>query len=203
MRGALLLWATLPVATLAADFDFRVTLDGAEIGRHRFRVERGDDEVRVVSEASFAVRFLFIDAWRYSHRAEERWRGDCLTALDARTQANGGSETVTARLERSGLVVASGNAREFHGRCEMTFAYWNPAILAARRLLNAQTGELMEVTIRPLGEEPFPLRGRPVAARRHRIEGRDLAIDLWYAGGAWIGLESSVAGGRRLRYELS
>ena len=29
-----------------------------------------------------------------------------------------------------------------------------------------------------------------------------LAIDLWYDGGDWVALESNVAGGRRLRYEL-
>ena len=203
MRRALLLCGALPLAALAADFDFRVTLDGSDIGRHRFRVERLADEVRVVSEAHFAVRFLFIDAWRYSHLAEERWRGDCLVSLDARTQTNDERDAVSARLEPAGLVVAHGAARELHGRCEMTFAYWNPAILAARRLLNAQTGALTPVTVRALGEEAFPLHGQPVAARRHRIEGRDLSIDLWYANDAWVGLETSVAGGRRLRYELS
>jgi hypothetical protein len=42
-----------------------------------------------------------------------------------------------------------------------------------------------------------------VSARRHRLEGPGLAIDLWYVGNDWVGLESTVEGGRRLRYELA
>ena len=39
----------------------------------------------LTSEARFRVRVLFIDAYRYEHRARESWRGDCLERLDART----------------------------------------------------------------------------------------------------------------------
>jgi hypothetical protein len=46
------------------------------------------------------------------------------------------------------------------------------------------------------------VRGRPVAASRHRLTGPGLSIDLWYAGAEWVALESSLEGGRRLRYEL-
>lgn len=84
----------------------------------------------------------------------------------------------------------------------MTFAYWNPQILKARRLLNAQTGELLPVTVTPQGEETVEVRGKPVAAHRYRISGPRLQIDLWYAGARWVALEALAEGGRRLRYEL-
>jgi hypothetical protein len=195
--------AALPVCAFAADLDFRVTLDGAAIGSHRFRVERNADEMRVQSDARFTVRFLGVPVWRYAHRADERWDRGCLAALDADTATNGERVTVRARRDRARLVIERPTGREAHGSCEMTFAYWNPAILAARQLLNPQTGELTAVSVRALGEEPFPVRGRAVTARRHRIEGRDLSIDLWYADDAWVGLESRLAGGRTLRYELT
>jgi hypothetical protein len=72
----------------------------------------------------------------------------------------------------------------------LSFAYWNPRILGEKRLLNAQTGELEPVSVSRLGEE------------RYRIAGRTLVIDLRYAGGEWVALETTARGGRRLRYQL-
>jgi hypothetical protein len=84
----------------------------------------------------------------------------------------------------------------------MSFAYWNPRILQARRLLNAQTGEVVPVTVAAQGEEMVDVRGRKVLAQRQRLSGPKLSIDLWYAGGEWVALQSEAGGGRRLIYRL-
>src|SRR6187200_1499365 len=73
---------------LMREWRFNVSLDGKPIGEHRFVMHQFDDMVEVTSEANFRVRFLFIDAYRYEHRAYEMWRGDCLERLDARTDDN-------------------------------------------------------------------------------------------------------------------
>ena len=70
----------------------------------------------------------------------------------------------------------------------MSFAYWNPQILNAQRLLNSQTGEFLAVKITAQGEETVDVRGKPLSARRHRISGPSLQIDLWYADDQWIAL---------------
>lgn len=204
-RIALLLWLALAPAVQATEvraWSFRVLLDGREIGQHRFTLLEGGGERLVRSEARFAVRLLFLDAWRYAHRAEERWRGDCLTALTARTEIDGEVAEVRAHVQGAGLRVERPGAQEEHAGCLMSFAYWNPAILAATSLLNAQTGERVPVRTTPLGIETLVSGRRRLEASRHRIEGPGLAIDLWYAGAEWVGLESAVEGGRRLRYEL-
>lgn len=44
---------------------------------------------------------------------------------------------------------------------------------------------------------------RRVAAMRWRIEGPAQPIDVWYsAEGEWLGLDSTVDGGRKLPYRL-
>ena len=66
-------------------WDFRVTLDDREIGRHRFTLaarESGERELR--SEARFDVRVLFVDAYRYRHEAAER-TGEVLSERDVLT----------------------------------------------------------------------------------------------------------------------
>jgi hypothetical protein len=214
MRALLTIVAALASATTAAsnptptgpgpdrEWNFRVLLDGEEIGWHRY-VVRGDGEsTEVESRAQFDVRFLFLNAYRYRHEARERWRGSCLDGLESRTETNGTVEQVAASTRDSALIVAgpSGDAR-LPG-CVMSFAYWDPRILAASRLLNSQTGALLPVRVDGHGTERVSVAGRSVAASRHRLSGPDLQIDLWYADGRWVALEAPTPGGRRLRYEL-
>jgi hypothetical protein len=55
-----------------------------------------------------------------------------------------------------------------------------------------------------VGEETISVRGTPLPAKRYRITGPKNPIDLWYsATDEWLALESTVAGGRRLRYTLN
>lgn len=85
----------------------------------------------------------------------------------------------------------------------MSFAYWNPQMLRQTLLLNAQTGALEPARIVDLGNETIAVRGAPVAAKRYRITGPKNPIDLWYSpSDEWLALESTLAGGRRLRYAL-
>jgi hypothetical protein len=203
--AALLLAAALAPAPASAEtraWDFRVLLDGREIGRHQFTLRGAGEERELTSEARFAVELLSFTAWRYRHEATERWRGPCLQSLASRTQTNARTETVRAGTRDGRLVVERDGTVEWHDGCVMTFAYWDPRILGARRLLNSQTGRLHDVRVAAIGEEMLDVRGRRLRALRHRIEAPDLSIDLWFADGEWVALESKVRGARRLRYEL-
>ena len=184
------------------EWNFRVLLDGREVGWHRYVVRGDGDATEVESRAQFDVRFLFLDAYRYRHEARERWRGACLDELRSRTETNGTVETVAAVASDEALVVAgpAGDAR-LPG-CVMSFAYWDPRVLGATRLLNSQTGELLPVRVDARGTERVTVAGRSVPATRHRLSAPELQIDLWYADGRWVALEAPTPGGRVLRYEL-
>jgi hypothetical protein len=203
LLAATLLLIQLPAAHAEARaWNFRVLLDGREIGQHTFTVRELGEERELRSEASFDVRVLFLSAYRYEHEAIERWKGDCLQSLVSRTATNGEREEVIARARAGRLVVERPGRRDEHTGCVMSFAYWDPKILASSRLLNSQTGELLPVTVAAQGEETVAVRGRQVRAERHRITGPELSIDLWFAGEQWVALEAPAKGGRRLRYEL-
>jgi len=198
----LLLAGPIPAVAAVGDWDFRVLLDGREIGRHRYTLEGEGQSQYVRSEAKFDVRLLFISAFRYDHKALERWNSGCLQSLDSRTETNGKQIAVTASARNGQLVVERPSGRDEHEGCVMSFAYWDPRILEAGRLLNSQTGELVDVQVFAQGTEAVAVRGKTVAAVRHRIQGRGLEIDLWYADGHWVALEALTDGDRRLRYEL-
>jgi len=200
----LLLLAGAPAsATTAGQWDFRVLLDGREIGRHRYTLQGAGEGVVLTSEAQFDVRLLFISAYRYVHEAVERWQDGCLQSLASRTETNGERVAVSAQWRDGRLAVTGPAGSDLHEGCVLSFAYWDPRILEAERLLNSQTGELVPVQVTPRGTETVTVRGRATAATRHRLTGPDLTIDLWYAGGRWVALEALTDGGRVLRYELN
>ncbi len=198
----LLIAGTPPSLAATGDWDFRVLLDGREIGRHRFTLAGAGEGVVLRSEAQFDVRVLFISAYRYVHEAVERWQDGCLQSLASRTETNGERIAVNAQSQGGRLAVTGPAGIDLHDGCVMSFAYWDPRILQAERLLNSQTGELVPVQVTPRGQETVLVRGQLRPASRHRISGPDLSIDLWYADGRWVALEALAEGGRRLRYEL-
>ncbi len=199
--------ATVASANTPAERDllFRVLLDDTPIGEHRFSVRGPAGQRKVVIDASFAVKLLGITVYRYRHQAVEQWQGDCLAALESSTDDDGQRERVLAESAGDVLTVtATGNppATQPPG-CVMSFAYWNPAMRTQTRLLNAQTGRVEPVQIRQVESGAVEVRGAPVPATRWRISGPASPVDVWYtASGEWVGLDSTVRGGRRLSYRL-
>lgn len=189
-------------ASAGGDWNFRVTLDGREIGNHRYTLEPSGQGAVLRSQADFDVRFLFVTAYRYDHEAVERWQDGCLRALDSSTDSNGEVVAVNAVAGDGGLAVARPEGRDVHTGCIRSFAYWDRQLLESDRLLNSQTGELVPVQVTLLGQERVRVRGDERVAARYRISGPNLQIDVWYADGDWVGLEALTDGGRRLRYEL-
>jgi len=181
-----------PAAPPTGEWNFQALLDGTPIGHHRFSVTGQGDERKVVSEANFQVKFLGFSAYTYRHKATEHWQGECLTALNSTTDDDGKPESV--RADRNDPTLKG---------CVMSFAYWNPAIQTQSKLLNAQTGKLESVQVKRVGSGSVEVRGKPVEATEFRITGAASPIVVWYsAQGEWVGLDSTVAGGRKLSYRL-
>ena len=214
--------AALPSDPATRQWAFDVLLDGKPIGTHRFTVVSRGDERDVTSDARFDVKVLFVNAYRYRHRATERWRGGCLASLAARTEAGGTISVVSAGAEaaddesgkaaREGAAAKAPTALAVTGPqgpqrlpgCVSTYAYWDRALPQHTQLLNPQTGKLDPVKFDPAVAGTLDVRGTTTAARRVRLTGAEPPIDLWYLpSGAWVGLDSTVAGSRKLSYRLA
>lgn len=183
---------------------FKVFLDDREIGFHSFRVSEADSGSRVEIDADFNVRILFFNAYSYSHQNEEFWRNDCLFKLDSVTDDNGELLRVDGEAGSSGFIINTTTASQDTGlTCIRSFAYWNPAFLQSNRLLNSQTGEMVDVLISRRADEVIDIDGEAVAALRYTLEMKDGTISLWYSRDShqWLALEAPAPGGRVLRYE--
>ncbi|CAN5469935.1 hypothetical protein BH09PSE6_BH09PSE6_27360 [soil metagenome] len=185
------------------ELDFTALLDGSPIGHHRFTISSQGDERTVDSAAEFTVKILGFTAFHYKHHAIEYWRGDCIASLDSTTDDDGKPLKIHAEQSGEAFVIKGAKESEPVSGCVLTFAYWNPAVRSQTRLLNAQSGKVEAIEIRPIEGPTVEVRGKPVAASGIRITGTKQPIEVWYApDGSWIGLDSVVSGGRKLSYRL-
>ena len=196
----------------SAEWRFTVLLDGRAIGSHRFMLATTDGRIAdVKSEARFEVTLLGVPVYRYRHSATEHWQGDCLASLEATTDDDGRTNRLRGRQEAAGFAIevvtgSAGATPELtHSApitCLMDFAYWHPAVAEQRQLLDPSTGRLESVIVTPLPEAEMEVEGHRASVHGVRIAGLPHPIDVWYLGTRWVGLDTTVAGGRRLSYRL-
>jgi hypothetical protein len=190
----------------AREHAFEVLLDGKSIGSHRFLVRDRGPERTISSEASFDVRVLFVPVYSYRHSNAESWRDGCLQRIESETDSNGKPYRVSGEAVGNAFTLSTaGGERVYPGDCLMTFAYWDRQMLQQDRLLNSQTGELVDVDIESLGRQRLELRDVPLEAEAFRItsttdDGIDIRLFYEVGSGRWLSLESKLDGGRTMRY---
>ncbi len=195
--------ALMPGLAAAADrWEFEVLLNDKEIGLHTFDVTRTEDGRRMETEASFDVRFLFVTAFRYRHQNVEVWRDGCLSSIDAVTNNNGEQLAVNGDATEDSFDFAGPSGSESLTGCVQTFAYWNPEILNADKLLNSQTGEYESVDVTYAGPDTVVVGSTTIDADRYTMTAKGGDISLWYASDdqRWLALEAPAKGGRTIRY---
>jgi hypothetical protein len=191
-------------ADKVTQWDFDVYLNDKKVGKHSFNVSEFADTKHVQSNARFKVTVFLIPAYRYEHTAAERWAGQCLSVIDARTNANGKRTEVSGERTSGGFLIRRDERPAELPDCVMTFAYWNADFLEQSRLLNPQTGEFVDVTVENLGDELLEVRGQAVPATRFKLTAYEIDMTLWYSTDReWLALESVAKGGHVIRYELS
>lgn len=182
---------------------FKVFLDNQVIGYHNVTLNPDKTRATVQIEANFDVKFLFFTAYRYRHHNQEIWENNCLQTIESRTNDNGDIFYVNGQRKQQRLALQTSDGPQALDGCVRTFAYWDPRLLQANRLLNAQTGEYLDVNIELLGNESLIIADQKVIAKRYRLQAENIEIDLWYSDNMhWLGLQTTTESGRQLRYQL-
>lgn len=192
------------VASKSDRYNFRVFLGDEPIGMHKVVMTNREQQQTIDIEASFKVKALFVNLFRYNHSNSETWNGRCLRGIDARTRVNGKKQFVKSMDGGKALKLSTHDGEKSIDGCIRTFAYWDPELLkSSKRLLNTQTGEIVASSIKSRGIEEIKLDSKTVKARRYTLAAGKDTIDLWYRVGdnRWVALESMTRIGKKLRYE--
>lgn len=197
------LWAgTLPM-TFPLEWEFAVYLGDKPIGSHAFTLQQEGEGLKLHTEASFDVKFLFITAYTYRHRNTELWDEEGLISINATTDANGKIQEVNGSRQGDVFILNSRADEEVLPAGLMTFAYWNPEFLKESRLLNSQTGEVEPVRVIEQGPDQVKFGERSIPAIRYDVVLQNGGlITVWYAmeDNRWVALESVTDSGRLIRY---
>ena len=200
-----LLWLSTAAAfnQTPQQWRFKVFLDEQIIGYHTVTLNPDKSRATVQIEANFDVKFLFFTAYRYRHNNQEVWQNNCLQTIESHTDDNGDIFYVNGQRKQQGLALQTHDGALTLPGCVRTFAYWDPRLLQASRLLNSQTGDYLDVDIKLIGSEPLLIANQEVAAKRYRLQAESIEIDLWYSDSMhWLALQTKTESGRQLRYQL-
>jgi len=181
---------------------FKVFLDDSPIGYHHYDIKRHGDTYQVSSKAEFNVKFLFLSVYDYFHENLEIWQDQCLNSLNSSTNDNGEVVFVNVIEDNNVLKIETPTGVVETTECLSSFAYWNPELLNTKLLLNAQTGELVDIDFKNIGKELITLGDQSIESELYQLKGKDIEINLWYSSEKeWLVLESITEGGYVLRYQ--
>ncbi len=187
-------------ATLPRALVFAAYRNGRKIGEHRLSFEGAGEALTVRVRAEMAVKIGPVTVFRYLHEVTEQWWSGQFEALSSRTNSNGKGESVEAQRTPGGVSIRAGAASVTGPAATLPMTHWNRRTVGAP-LFNPQTGKLLALTVRDLGEEALVAPdGRVLKARRYAFTG-DAWIENWYDGqGVWTALRGRLDDGSTMDY---
>ncbi|MGR8920544.1 MAG: DUF6134 family protein [Gammaproteobacteria bacterium] len=174
-RAAVVMLAGLATLAGAAEplerYEFEVLRKGKPMGSHTISVSRVGEDVVAEIDIRLEVSFAFVTLFSYEHHNREVWRDGRLVAIDTRTNSNGDVFSISGRASAAGFVVVDQDGAERTFPADIVpSSYWQARTVDVDALLNTQTGELAQVSVRAAGNDGhYEMRG-------------DIELDLWYAG---------------------
>ena len=193
----------LPSISFAKEWNFDVFMDDKLIGEHFFQLKEEGKFNQLTSNAQFKVTLLSIPVYKYKHISQELWNKDCLHAIESSTQDGGDDYKVLGKTEANTFKLIEPTKEAFAADCPMTFSYWNPLMLKQKKLLNVQSGEYTEVSIKYLGKKSIKVKNENLEADSYQILAPKINIQLWYKESKeWVKLESITPDNHHIVYTL-
>lgn len=164
---------------LPAPIAFTVLRDGSPMGTHRLSFSREGERLIVDIQIRFEVKLAFITVFRYQHDARETWEQGRLVALDSRTNDDGTMFQVKARATAAGLAIESTGGTYTAPLDTVPSSYWHVDMIRHARVLDSQSGRMIDLVATPTGTGEVPVGARPVPARFFRLSG-EISGELAY-----------------------
>ena len=168
--------------------------NGEAIGHHTLAFQRRGPALQISTSIDLAVKFLGLTVYRYTHQAQEVWRGETFQSLSSQTDDNGKKFAVrTPGSETTGKTGPPDILPSTH---------WNHRQVHQTSLLNTQTGAEARVQIVSIGRETVRTSSGSIEAMRYRYTG-DIVMDQWFDDrGRWVRMSFAASDGSTIEYIL-
>ena len=201
---ALALILAAPAAHAASTpgrLEFNVTRNGEPFGRHTVVVTEANGELSVRNSVALRASVGPITVFRFEHDCTERWRAGALQAMQCQTLEDGNRTQMNAARNASGIRVTGPAGTTTFGADALPTSWWTASVLNRSRLIDAETGADMPVSITRRGSETLTIAGQSVRTTRYLVR-VTLDMDIWYdEAGRWV-RAGFTARGQRIEYQL-
>lgn len=182
---------------------FDVLRQGKPFGSHIVRFDVAPDgTLEAHTDVKLRAGLGPIQLYSYDLQATERWQDGRLVELDGQVNSDGKKGSVTARADGDVLEV---DGTAFDGTVPDTIipaSHWNIAETRTNTLLSSENGQLIDVSVKPLGREILNVTGTTVETNKFLLDS-DIDVTLWYDdAGRWLKL-SFTARGQDIDYVLA
>jgi len=185
--GGLAEWTPPPLS-------FAVLRNGSPLGTHRLSFTREGERLIVDIEIRFEVKLAFITVFRYAHDAREVWESGRLVAFDSRTNDDGTNFQVKAHATPEGLAVESTGGNYTAPLDTVPSSYWHIDMIRHPRVLDSQSGRMIDLVATPTGTGEVTVGDRRVPARLFRLSG-EISGELGYGvDDGWVRLSFGARG---------
>ena len=144
------------------------------MGYHSFTTRRDGDGFDVEARAEFRYKTLGVTVFSYDHEVFEQYDLNmCLQSIASETKTNGDVQRLQGSANAGSFVLQTDVERVVDESCLITFAYWSPSLLTRQKLLNGQTGDLVDVSV-----AQFTPPGEGFPKNAYSITGEKIDITL-------------------------
>jgi hypothetical protein len=193
--------AALPIPT-GGGLGFNVIRNDEVIGTHVLDFARDGDRLTVNIKVDLLVKLGPIPVFRYTHRGTERWVGEQVVSMEAKTDDDGDDLIFSAKRTDTDWIVEGTKTPQYSAPLNASPAtHWNRRMLDGP-LINTQTAKLMMPVVTERGVEPIETAsGSVINAQRFSLSG-DVQLDTWYQGPAhWAGISFKGKDGSEIKYQ--
>ena len=202
--GALAMAVVRPVWAMPANRVFSVSRKGSVIGTHAIEFAGDPQHLKVATRIELAVKIAFVTAYRYEQRGEDVWQSDVLVRTRIETNDDGEKSVVIAESSDGQLAVQGPKGSYATPLGAMTdLSFWNRAITQGAPVIDSQSGDLIDITVKPSVPEKLEVLGRTIETERFPMAGtRGRSGTVWYDSEGNLVRAIVLTRGETLTYEL-
>jgi len=180
---------------------FDVYRDGSKFGTHIVSFTKSGDDLTVTSNVHLDVSFGPLTLFEYILASTERWKGDQLISIAARTKSDGKWKPLSAEAVETGFRIAGTGFKGVVPGPLIPSSHWNVAEMRQAGMLSIETGALLPMTVTDKGLEQVKT-GQGLIEARHYLVKSEIEASFWYdAAGRWVKC-SFITQGSHIDYVL-
>ena len=148
-----------------------------------------DEFLTIKTDVNVSIKFLFIQAYKFSQTAIETWAGDEFIKFDGHTDFEDEREYFIKGKDTKNNFIATGmDGKLILDKNILPFNFWNKEILNKKEVFDTQKGIVREISVKRESDEIIKISGREFETEKYILDGSTNPKDkgpfpqyiLWY-----------------------